>query len=165
MSEQIVINDEATFNKLLKVLVNSDKDTEVELGQAGALAGLARTEVFGLPIGRAAGALLAVGGWDALRGAVTGIAPTAPAWAIPAAGAWVMNTKIVRGWVGSEIANAAGLILLADAFQASMFNPRGWMSRLTAGFKLGGTSSPSLGSNGSKNFQTLEEYNKAMGRV
>ena len=144
------------------------KAEDVELEQAGALAGLAGTKVFGLPIGRAAGALLAVGGWDALRGTLAGFVPGVPAWAIPAAGAWAMSTKTVNGWVGSDIANAAGLILLADAFQASKLNPRQWIPQLTAGIKPGGSSSPNPGSNGnqgSKEFKTLAEYNAAQGRV
>jgi len=110
---------------------------EVANLEQGALAGLARMEVFGLPIGKAAGSILTVMLWDMLRGMISGAIPTAiPQWAIPAIGSWVMTTKTVGGIVGSEIADAAGLILLVDAIQASPLSPRKLLSGVFKGQQL-----------------------------
>ena len=115
---------------------------EVAELKQGVLSGLTRVELFGLPIGKAAGGILTVMGWDMLRGAVAGVIPAVmPDWLIPAIGSWVMTTKTVSGFVGSEVANTAGIILLVDALQASPLSPR----KLLAGVLGSRHSSSTLG--------------------
>jgi hypothetical protein len=142
-----------------KVLLDTPAEQVAELEQAGVLTGLARTEVFGLPAGKAAAALFAVGGWDALRGFIPGVIPAGvPEWVVPAIGAWAMSTKTVSGWVGSDAANAAGLILLADALQASPFSPRKLVRDLFSGIRLGQPATASFSSNGGSKEQSLAEF-------
>jgi hypothetical protein len=128
-----------------------------ELEQAGALEGLSRTEIFGIPVGQAAGGLLAVSVWDAIRGLLGGVPPAQiPAWMIPAIGAWVMSTRTIRGMLGRTASDTAGIILTADAVQA-LFNVRGLISGLVSGVRLGQPATASLSGNGHKE-QSLAEF-------
>jgi hypothetical protein len=132
----------------------------VELEQAGILEGISKTEVFGIPVGQAAGGLLAVSVWDAIRGLLGGVLPAQiPQWAIPAIGAWVMSTKTIQGMLGKTASNTAGIILTADAVQA-LFNVRGLISRLVSGVKLRQPATASFSGNGSKE-QSLAEFLKS----
>ena len=136
---------------------------------AGILEGITKFEIFSIPIGAAAGGLLIVGLMDALRGLIGGVLPAAiPQWMLPAIGAGLVNTKMVKGWIGEKTANAAGIILLADAFQASPINPRALISGALKGLSLpaalGQTmNGTTVGGNGHKVVTSLEEYNAAKG--
>jgi hypothetical protein len=128
-----------------------------ELEQAGVLEGFSKTEVFGIPVGQAAGGLLAVSVWDAIRGLLSGVLPAqVPGWMIPAIGAWVMSTRTIQGMLGKTASDTAGIILTADAVQA-LFNVRGLISGLVSGVKFGQPSAASFGGNGSKE-QSLAEF-------
>ena len=139
-------------------------EAHLEAARAGVLEGFAKTEVFGIPIGAAAGGLLAVSIWDALRGFVGGAIPAnIPQWAIPAVGAVVMNTKMMKGFIGSTTANTAGIILTADAIQA-LFNVRGLVSGLFKGAQLKQTmKGATVGDNGNREITSLAEYNAIKG--
>jgi len=129
-----------------------------------ALEGLAKTEVFGIPVGAAAGGLLTVSAFDALRGLLAGAIPKLPQWVIPAIGAWVVSTKTVKGFMGTTASNAAGLILTADAIQA-IYNVRGLVSGRVGGVKLEQTMRGKVKTegNGHKEITSIEEYNRVMG--
>jgi hypothetical protein len=128
-----------------------------ELEQAGVLEGISRTEIFGIPVGQAAGGLLAVSVWDAIRGLLSGVLPAQiPQWAIPAIGAWVMSTRTTQRMLGKTASDTAGIILTADAVQA-LFNVRGLISGLVSGVKLGQPAAASFSGNGSKE-QSLAEF-------
>jgi hypothetical protein len=128
-----------------------------ELEQAGVLEGISRTEIFGIPVGQAAGGLLAVSVWDAIRGLLGGVLPAQiPQWAIPAIGAWAMSTRTIQGMLGKTASNTAGIILTADAVQA-LFNVRGLISGLVSGVRLGQPATASFSGNGHKE-QSLAEF-------
>jgi hypothetical protein len=128
-----------------------------ELEQAGVLEGISKTEIFGIPIGQAAGGLLAVSVWDAIRGLLSGVLPAQiPGWMIPAIGAWVMSTRTIQGMLGKTASDTAGIILTADAVQA-LFNVRGLISGLVSGVKFGQPATASFSGNGSKE-QSLAEF-------
>ena len=157
----ITIIDKEAVEKLLS---KKPEGTEVELhAQAGVLGGFAKTEIMGVPIGAAGVGLLTVSIWDALRGLVGGVLPAAiPAWLVPAIGAMVVQSKMIKGWMGADAANAAGLILTAEAIQ-TLFNVRGLVSGLVRGVKLGQVSP--AGSVGNDNTQSVDAYLKAEGLV
>lgn len=154
MNETFVIEDG-------KLIMKPAEGETVKLEQrAGALEGLTKFEVMGIPIGQAAGGLLVVSVWDAIRGLLGGILPAQiPQWLIPVIGAWVVNTKTMRGFLGNTAANAAGLILIADSVQA-LFNVRGLVSGLVGGVKLGQIKT---GGNGHREITSLAQYNQVHG--
>ena len=163
--KEITIDDEGD---LVEIVEPAENDLHLEKAQAGVLGGLAQIEVFGLPIGKTVGAMAIVGLVDAVRGLVSGMLPemvTRNAWVIPAGMAWLMSTRQVQGWTGKQMADAAGLILLVDAFQASPFSPRTFVSGLLSGVKLGQTTRGTVatGGNGRKEITSLEEYNRVYG--
>ena len=150
-----------------KVLSSKEpKGTEIELhARAGVLGGFAKTEIMGVPIGAAGIGLLTVSIWDAIRGLVGGVLPAAiPAWLVPAIGAMVVQSRMIKGWMGADAANAAGLILTVDAIQA-LFNVRGIVSGLVSGVKLGQTmrGTVATGGNGNREITSIEEYNRVHG--
>ena len=157
----ITIIDKEAVEKLLS---KKPEGTEVELhAQAGVLGGFAKTEIMGVPIGAAGVGLLTVSIWDALRGLVGGVLPAAiPAWLVPAIGAMVVQSKMIKGWMGADAANAAGLILTVDAIQA-LFNVRGIISGLVGGVKLGQVRP--AGSVGGNTTQSADQYLKARGLI
>uniref|UniRef100_A0A6M3KGG4 Uncharacterized protein n=1 Tax=viral metagenome TaxID=1070528 RepID=A0A6M3KGG4_9ZZZZ len=113
-----------------EIKLPESEDTANLEAKAGILSSITGIKAFGIPVGEAAGGLLAVSVWDALRGLVGGVLPSQiPAWAIPAIGAWLMSTKQLQGMLGSTAANTAGIILTADTVQA-LFNVRGLISGL-----------------------------------
>jgi hypothetical protein len=135
----------------------AEQVAELEAARAGVLEGISKTEVFGIPAGQAAGGLLAVSVWDAIRGLLGGVLPAqVPGWMIPAIGAWVMNTRTIQGMLGKTASDTAGIILTADAVQA-LFNVRGLISGLVSGVKLGGPAIASSSGNGSKE-KSLAEF-------
>ena len=140
--------------------------TEVELhAKAGVLGGIAKTEIMGVPIGAAGVGLLTVSIWDAIRGLIGGALPAQiPQWLVPAIGAYVVQTRPIKGIMGADAANAAGLILTADAIQA-LFNVRGVISGLVGGMKFGQAmrGTVATGGNGHREINSLEEYNKVYG--
>ena len=149
-----------------KLLAAKPQGAEVELhAQAGMLGGFAKTEIMGIPVGAAAVGLLTVGVWDAIRGLVGGALPAAiPAWLVPAIGAFVVQTRTIKGFMGTDAANAAGLILTADAIQA-LFNVRGLVSGLVGGVKLGQTMRGTVATQGDghREITSIEEYNLVHG--
>ena len=160
----ITVIDKEAVDKLFAA---KSEGTEVELhrAQAGVLGGFAKPKIMGVPIGAAGVGLLTVSAWDAIRGLVGGKLPTnIPAWLIPAVGAAVVQSKFVKPRIGDAAANAAGLILTADAIQA-LFNVRGVVSGLVGGVKLGQTmrGTVATGNNGHKEITSLEEYNRVYG--
>jgi len=137
----------------------------LEAARVGVLGGFAKTEIMGVPIGAAGVGLLTVSLWDALRGLVGGALPAQiPQWLIPAFGAMVVQSKMIKGWMGADAANAAGLILTVDAIQA-LFNVRVIVSRLVGGMKFGQTmrGAVATGGNGHKEVTSIEEYNLVHG--
>jgi len=150
------------------ILEDEDKaESELHLAkaQAGMLGGFAKTEIMGVPIGAAAVGLLTVSVWDALRGLLGGVLPEAiPAWLVPAIGAMVVQSKAIKDFMGADAANAAGLILTADAIQA-LFNVRGLVSGMVGGIKLEQTmrGTVATGGNGHKEITSIEEYNRVHG--
>jgi len=161
----ITVIDKEAVDKLFAA--KESEETEVELhAKAGVLGGFAKTEIMGVPIGAAGVGLLTVGIWDALRGLLGGILPAQiPQWLIPAIGAWVVQTRIIKGWMGADAANAAGLILTADAFQASPFSPRKLVSGLVSGQGLTFQQVRPAGSVGGNTTQSVDQYLKAQGLI
>lgn len=100
--------------------------TDVAELKQGIMAGIAKTEVFGIPLGAAAGGLLTASVWDAIAGFVGGVVPGLPLWVTPAVGALVTKRWLSR-FMGTDAANAGALILTADAIQ-QFFNLRGLIS-------------------------------------
>ena len=143
---------------------SEDETVNLEAARVGVLGGFAKTEFMGVPIGAAGVGLLTVSVWDALRGLLGGMLPAAiPAWLVPAIGAMVVQSRMIKGWMGADAANAAGLILTADAIQA-LFNVRGLVSNLTKGIRLGQTMKGyTAGGDGSKEITSIEQYNLVHG--
>ena len=113
---------------------------------AGTMEKIADIKIFNVPLGAAGLGLVTVSAVDALRGLLAGVIPAAtPVWLIPAAGAVLVNTRMVRDVMGDLACNAAGLILTADAIQA-LFNVRGIISGLVGGTHLGRSNSNLAGS-------------------
>ena len=151
--------------KILQVEETAENEMHLEAARVGVLGGFAKTEIMGVPIGAAGVGLLTVSLWDALRGLVGGALPAQiPQWLIPAFGAMVVQGKMVKGWMGADAANAAGLILTVDAIQA-LFNVRVIVSRLVGGMKFGQTmrGTVAIGGNGHKEVTSIEEYNLVHG--
>ena len=160
------MNEELTIDNGIYTIVGREEkpatDLHMERSATGVLGGFAKTEPMGVPIGQAAGALLTVSVWDAIRGLVSGSLPAAiPAWLIPAIGAAVVQSKMIKGFIGADVSNAAGLILTADAIQ-SLFNVRGLVSGLVGGVKLGQVRAAGATGN---NSQSVDDYLKAHGLV
>ena len=142
-----------------------DEGTEVELhrARAGVLGGFAETEVMGVPIGAAGIGLLIVSVWDAIRGLVGGKLPAnTPQWLIPAVGAMAVQSKFVKPRIGDAAANAAGLILTADAIQA-LFNVRGLVSGLVNKTQVQFQQTQAAG--GGSTSQTVDAYLEAQGLI
>ena len=159
------MNEELTIDNGMYAIVGREEkpatDLHMEKSATGVLSGFAKTEIMGVPIGAAGVGLLTVSVWDAIRGLVSGSLPAAiPAWLIPAIGAAVVQSKMIKGFMGADAANAAGLILTADAIQA-LFNVRGVVSGLVGGVKFRQTKAIGGGSNN----QSVDEYLKAHGLV
>ena len=147
---------------LVEVVTPVENELHLEAARAGILSGFAKTEIMGVPIGAAGGGLLIAGVWDAIRGLVGGKLPTnIPAWLIPAVGAAVVQSKSVKLRIGDAAANAAGLILTADAIQA-LFNVRGVISGLVSGVKFRQTGAAGATGN---NSQSVDEYLKTQGLI
>ena len=142
----------------------SEPEETVSLAQkSGILGNFAKTEIMGIPIGSAAVGLLTVSVWDAIRGLVGGMLPAAiPAWAVPAIGAAVVQSKMIKGFMGADASNAAGLILTADAIQA-LFNVRGVVSGLVGGVNLGQTMKGDNALSGTREIGSIAEYNAVHG--
>ena len=161
MNKELTIDNEGT---LVEVVEKAETELHLEktqAGIAGALGGFAKTEVKGVPIGAAAVGLLTVSVWDAIRGLVGGALPAAiPQWLVPALGAAVVQSKMVKGFMGADATNAAALILMADAIQA-LFNVRGLVSGLVSGVKLRQVNP--AGSGGTT--QSVDQYLKAHGLI
>ena len=154
-----------TDKQISKLLEAEPEGTEVKLHAAGAgvLGGFAKTEIMGVPIGAAGVGLLTVGIWDALRGLVGGVLPAAiPAWLVPAIGAMAVQSRMIKGWMGSNAANAAGLILTVDAIQ-TLFDVRGIVSKLVSGIKF--RQVKPAGSVGENTTQSIDQYLAAQGFV
>ena len=157
MKHEITIDKEGDM--ILQVEEESGTEMHLEKSSAGLMGGFAKAEIMGVPIGAAGVGLLTVSAWDALRGLVGGALPAAiPQWLIPAIGAVVVQSKMIKGFMGPDAANAAGIILTADAIQA-LFNVRGLVSGLVGGVKLGQTKA--IG--GGETNQSIDEYLKAQG--
>ena len=157
-----VIDTEAV-DRLLAAKKNEEPEVELHRAQAGILGGFTSTEVMGVPVGAAAIGLLVVSAWDAIRGLVGGKLPAnIPAWLIPAVGAMAVQSKFVKPRIGDAAANAAGLILTADAIQA-LFNVRGLVSGLVnkVPVKLQQTQAAGGGSTS----QSVDAYLKAQGLI
>ena len=156
---------DTTIDKESQLVAVEDKpatDLHMERSATGVLGGFAKTEIMGVPIGAAGVGLLTVSVWDAIRGLVSGSLPAAiPAWLIPAIGAAVVQSKMIKGFIGADASNAAGLILTADAIQ-SLFNVRGLVSGLVGGVKLGQIKAAGATGN---NSQSVDDYLKAHGLV
>ena len=145
--------------KILEVEEKAETELHLERVQAGALGGFVKADIMGVPIGAAAVGLLTVSVWNAIRGLFGGALPAAiPVWLIPAIGAMVVQSKVVKGFMGEDAANAAGLILTADAIQL-LFNVRELVSRMVGGVKLKQTKAIGGGSTA----QSIDEYLKAEG--
>ena len=147
--------------KILQVEETPENEMHLEAARVGVLGGFAKTEIMGVPIGAAGVGLLTVSLWDALKGLVGGALPAQiPQWLISAFGAMVVQSRMVKGWMGADAANAAGLILTAEAIQA-LFNVRDIVSRLVGGMKFGQTmkGTGANGGNGHKEVTSIEEYN------
>ena len=147
--------------KVIEIQEKAETELHLERAQAGVMGGFAKTEIMGVPIGAAAVGLLTVSVWDALRGLVGGALPAAiPQWLVPAIGSVVVQSKVIKGFMGADAANAAGLILTVDAIQA-LFNVRGLVSGLVGGVNLGQTKAIGGGSNS----QTADAYLKSQGLI
>ena len=147
--------------KIIEIQEKAETELHLEGAQAGVMGGFAKTEIMGVPIGAAAVGLLTVSVWDALRGLVGGALPAAiPQWLVPAIGSVVVQSKVIKGFMGADAANAAGLILTVDAIQA-LFNVRGLVSGLVGGVNLGQTKAIGGGSNS----QTADAYLKSQGLI
>ena len=158
MKEMTIDNE----GKLVEVVTPVENELHLEAARAGILSGFAKTEIMGVPIGAAAVGLLTVSVWDALRGLVGGVLPAAiPSWLIPAIGAAVVQSKMIKGFMGADASNAAGLILTADAIQ-SLFDVRGAVSDLVGGVKFRQTRAAGATGN---NSQSVDDYLKAHGLV
>lgn len=145
------------------LLEKADNTLTLEAAGAGALSDIAKTEFMGVPIGSAAIGLLIVSAWDAIRGLIGGTIPTTiPQWIIPVVGAVVVQSRPVKGFLGKDAANAAGLILTADAIQA-LFNVRGLISGIVGGVKMGQVSP--VGSVTSERSQGVDDYLRAQGLI
>jgi len=160
------MNEQELIEKgLLVIETSEEKEVNLEAAKAGVLGGFAKTEIMGVPIGAAGVGLLTVSVWDAIRGLVGGMLPAAiPGWLVPAIGAMVVQSRMIKGWMGSDASNAAGLILTADAIQA-LFNVRGVVSGLVKGVSLGQTmrGSVAIGGNGHREVSSIAEYNLVHG--
>ena len=156
----ITVIDKEAVDKLFAA--KKPEGTEVELhAKAGVLGGFTKTEIMGVPAGAAGIGLLIVGAWDAIRGLVGGKLPAnIPQWVIPFVGAMAVQSKFVKPRIGDAAANAAGLILTADAIQA-LFNVRGIVSGLVSGVKLGQVSP----AGGGGTTQSVDQYLKAHGLI
>lgn len=135
-----------------------------KLMQAGALAGIAKMEIFGVPAGAAAVGLLTASVWDAIAGFAKGTVGNLPNWVVPAVGAMVTAQWFPR-FLGRDAANAGALILTADAIQ-QIFDLRGLISGRFGGMQrrqAPGAETVATGGNGRKEFTSLEEYNRAHG--
>lgn len=98
---------------------------------ANILTGISDWRIFGLPVGAVAGGAIVGGVGDALSGAVVGLVPQAPSWAVKAATAWAVvqwGPKII----GKEVAQVGALFLTYDAVQ-ELFNIRGSIANIIAG--------------------------------
>jgi hypothetical protein len=146
---------ELNIEALRKALVPVET-ANLEAG-AGILGGIAQTKVFGIPIGAAAGGLLTAGAWDALSTFISGKFTQIPNWAIPAAGSWVTGKYFAR-FMGEGAANAASLLLAADAIQL-FFNLRGMIGGLVGK----GTAALTANKTAANAPSTIEEYNALMG--
>jgi len=147
--------------KILEVEEKAETELHLERVQAGALGGFVKADIMGVPIGAAAVGLLTVSVWNALRGLVGSALPAAiPAWLIPAIGAMVVQNKAIKGFMGADAANAAGLILTADAIQA-LFNVRELVSGMVGRVKSRQTKATGGGSTA----QSADEYLKAQGLI
>ena len=156
---EITIDNEG---KIVQVEETAGTEVHLEAARMGVLSGFARTEIMGVPIGAAAVGLLTVSVWDALRGLVGGALPAQiPQWLIPAIGAMVVQSKPIKGFMGNDATNAAGLILTVDAIQA-LFDVRGIVSGLVSGVKLRQTRPAGATSN---NRQSVDDYLKVHGLV
>ena len=157
--KEITIDKEG---QIVEVVEKAETDLHLEKSQAaGVLGGFAKTEIMGVPIGAAGVGLLTVGVWDAIRGLVGRVLPAAiPSWLIPALGAAVVQSKRVKGFMGTDAANAAALILTADAIQ-SLFNVRGVVSGLVSRVKLGQVTP----AGGGGTAQSVDQYLKAQGLI
>ena len=139
----------------------AENELHLEAAGAGMLSGFAKTEIMGVPIGAAGVGLLTVSVWDAIRGLVGGALPAKiPSWLVPAIGAMVVQSKMIKGFMGADAANAAGLILTADAIQ-SLFNVRGVVSGLVSRVKL----EPVTPAGGGGTAQSVDQYLKAQGLI
>ena len=153
--------DKDAIDRLFVSKKDAETDIELHRAQASVLSGFAESEVMSVPIGAAGTGLLIVSAWDAIRGLVGGKLPTnIPQWVIPAVGAMAVQSKFVKPRIGDAAANAAGLILTADAIQA-LFNVRGIISGLVSGVKLGQVSP--AGGGGTP--QSVDQYLKAQGLI
>jgi len=148
--------------RIVQVEEKAETELHLEAVRTGVLSGFAKTEIMGVPIGAAAVGLLTVSVWNALRGLVGGVLPAAiPSWLIPAIGAAVVQSKMIKGFMGADASNAAGLILTVDAIQ-SLFNVRGVVSDLVGGVKFRQTRAAGATGN---NSQSVDDYLKAHGLV
>jgi len=162
MREITIDNDIDNEGKIVLSEETAGTEVHLEAARTGVLSGFAKTEIMGVPIGAAAVGLLTVSVWDALRGLVGGALPAQiPQWLIPAIGAMVVQSKPIKGFMGNDATNAAGLILTVDAIQA-LFDVRGIVSGLVSGVKLRQTRPAGATSN---NRQSVDDYLKVHGLV
>jgi hypothetical protein len=126
------------------------------------LAGLAKTEIFGVPIGAAATGALIAGAWDGVAGLAGGILPQTAQWPwlIPAIGS-VVTARFLPRFVGSSAANVGALLLAYDAMQ-QMVNIRGMVSGLFTRFRT--TTSSAVGTPAPQGIpDTVDEYLRRKG--
>ena len=155
--------DKEAVDKLLAIKKDEGTDIELHRAQAGVLGGFAETEVMGVPIGAAGAGLLIVSVWDAIRGLVGGKLPAnIPQWVIPFAGAMAVQSKFVKPKIGDAAANAAGLILTADAIQA-LFDVRKLISGLVSKAPVQLQQTQAAG--GGSTSQTVDDYLKTHGLI
>ena len=159
----ITVIDKKAVDRLFATKKDEGTDIELHRAQAGILGGFTETKPMGVPIGAAGIGLLIISGWDAIRGLVGGRLPAnIPQWLIPAAGAMAVQSKFVKPRIGDTAANAAGLILTADAIQA-LFNVRGlvsgWVSKTPVQLQQ------TQAAGGGSTSQTVDAYLKAHGLI
>jgi hypothetical protein len=132
------------------------------MAKEGMLAGLAQTQIFGIPVGAAATGALIAGAWDGVAGLAGGMIPQVAQWPwlVPAIGS-VVTARFLPRFVGAPAANVGALLLAYDAMQG-MVNLRGMVSGLFTRFRT--TTSQAVGTPAPQGTpDTVDQYLKSKG--
>ena len=162
---EFAVLNRADIDQLLAT--KKDEETGLHLEKGGVLSDLTNFKVGQVNIGKPIAGLVVAAANDVLVGLiqrVTGgqlsvIAGRFSGAILNIVGLFLLNTKQVKGWLGSDAVEAGNIVLTADLITDYVFDIRGKISGMVGGINLGQTLRDTVTTD--NKVETIDDYIKA----